>query len=109
MLLEPGVCGGTIVVLDVGVILVGGKMGGDVRYALCQPPGMGDGEKILQPVPQADGSTDIGEVEPSGAIESAVVRTAGRNRRREPDPFIMMIGKPEPGPEFRLRGPCRRP
>ena len=70
---------------------------------------MGDREEIRQPVPQADGSTDIGEVEPSGAIESAVVRTAGRNRRREPDPFIMMIGKPEPGPEFRLRGPCRRP
>ena len=67
---------------------------------------MGDREEIRQPVPQADGSTDIGEVEPSGAIESAVVRTAGRNRRREPDPFIMMIGKPEPGRSFDCEVPA---
>jgi hypothetical protein len=73
MVLESGVRGGAIVLLDVGVILVGGKVGGDVRYAVCQPAGMGDREEILQPVPQADGSTDIGKVEPPGEIESAVV------------------------------------
>jgi len=31
MVLEPSVCGGAIVLLDVGVILAGGKVGGDVR------------------------------------------------------------------------------
>ena len=47
LVLEPGVGGSAIVLLDVGVILVGGKVGGDVRYAVCQPAGMGDREEIL--------------------------------------------------------------
>jgi hypothetical protein len=73
MVLEPGVCGSPIVFLDVGVILVGGKVGGDVRYAVCQPASVGDREEIPQPVPQADWSTDIGRVKPPGKIEGTVV------------------------------------
>lgn len=80
MVFEPGVRGGAIVVLDVGVILVGGKLGSDVRYAVCQPAGMGDREEIPRPVSQADRSTDAGEVEPPGEIESAAVL---------PGPFVV--------------------
>jgi hypothetical protein len=55
------------------VILLGRKVGGDVRYAVCQPASMGDREEIPQPVPQADWSTDIGEVKPPRKIEGTVV------------------------------------
>jgi hypothetical protein len=34
LLPEPGVSRGSIVLLDVGVVLVGGKVGGDVRYVM---------------------------------------------------------------------------
>lgn len=73
LLLEPGVCGGAIVVLNVRVIIAGGEVRGDVGYAVGQPVGMGDREEILQPVPQADRCTDASQVEPPGEIEGAVV------------------------------------
>jgi hypothetical protein len=70
MVLEPGVCGGAVVVLDVAVVLAGGKVGGDVRHAFRWPAGMGDREEILEAMPQADGSTDSGKVEPRDGIRS---------------------------------------
>jgi hypothetical protein len=54
------------------VILVGRKASGDVRYAVCQPAGMGDREEILQPVPQADCSTDVGQVKPPGMLTRSI-------------------------------------
>jgi hypothetical protein len=46
--LQPGEGGGAVVLFDVAVIFAGEKVRVDVRDAVGQPPGVGDGKEVLQ-------------------------------------------------------------
>lgn len=61
---QPRVCRAAVVLLDIGVVLIAGEVGGDMRDTASQPAGVGGGNGgILQAVPQADRGLDVGEVE----------------------------------------------
>ena len=55
------------------MVLVGRKVGRDVRDAGGQPTGMGEGNEVPHAVPQANRSLDIGKIEAPRLIEGEVV------------------------------------
>src|SRR5215471_19120640 len=62
-----------VVFLDIGVVLVGRKVGCDVRDAVGQPTGMGDGKEVPHAMPQADRSLDSGGVKAPRLVAGEVV------------------------------------
>jgi hypothetical protein len=71
---DPRVSGAAVVLLDIGVVIIGRKMGGDVRDPLCEPAAMSRRASFIgQAMPQADRRGDGGQAEAPRTQESAPI------------------------------------